>query len=230
MRNNIKKTREEIRKERQQNEKLIEIMKKYNDEISDKIARYKLFIGKDKPIIEKEADLYYRAAEILSEIKFFTITGDEEHKEVFITGIPEFAREVCEFFADCEGVSRDNIKELDELTEKEKEAIKKSKTEKLLSDLEAFKNKDEAVLDTYAGKIFLQINKERAFIDLEEGVFEKIMKILDETDEVYKVYTEDCCYINIMIDVESSRSIILYDLLVKAFGRYNMMEHNIKIK
>lgn len=242
MRNNIKKTREEIRKEREQKKKLIEIMRNNTDEEFYKIVKYKLFIGKDKPAPGEETDLYYRAADLLKEVKFFTITGLEKYKEVFVTGTPGFAKELCEFFADYEGVSRDNIEEVGELTEEEKEEMKRIKTENLLSDLKAFRDETNAVLnkgdnprykqatDAYTGQIVLEIIEHRAFEDLEEGIFEKIIKILDKTDELYKFYFEPGFTINMAIDVEYSRCAVLFDLLVKAFGRGNLMRCYMKIK
>lgn len=242
MRNNIKEAREEIRKERQQKEKLIEIMENYREDECEKIVKYKLFIGKDKPAPGEETDLYYRAADLLKEMKFFTITGLEKYKEVFVTGTPEFAREICEFFADYEGVSRDNIEEVGELTEEEKEEMKRVKTKDLLSDFESFKNEYKTVLnigdnprykqatDAYTGKIVLEIIKERAFVDLEKGTFGRIIRILDRTDELYKDYFDQGYTINIMIDVEYSRCATLFDLLIKAFGRGNMMRCYMTVK
>lgn len=233
---------EEIKTEKEQNKKLIEIMNKYKYEDYDKIVIYNLYIGIDKSTHREETDLYHRAENLLKEMKFFDIGIYNKYEEIFITGTPGFAKEICEFFADYEGLSEDAIGEPVEITLEEKEAVKKSKIEDLLSKLEDFKNESKAVFEVrnyprdkqltniYTGRIFLKIDKERAFVDLEENIFEKIIKILDETDELYKAYTEQNNIINIMIEVEYTRCITLFDLLVKAFGRGNMMECEMTIK
>ena len=246
----IKEERESIKREREQKKKLIEIMGNYRQDDCEKIVKYRLFIRKETPIFREEFDLYCRAADILKEMKFFTIKrnekyaygGKEKHKEIIVTGTPDFVKELCEFFADYEEVSKDNIEEVGELTEEEKEAIKKSKTKELLCDLKDFRDENEAILfpekgiryeqatDVYTGQIVLEIIKERAFVDLEEGIFEKIIKILDQTDELYKFYYDQGYTINIAIDVDYRRCAVLFDLLVKAFGRGNLMRCYMTIK
>lgn len=231
---------------RERDKELIKIMKSNKYEDYDKIVKYRLFIGKDKPVISTEENpLYWQTGELLKEEKFFTVTGKEKHKEVFVTGAPVLAREICEYFATCEGVSKDNIEELGELTEEEKEEIKKIKTENLLSDLENYKRDVEinynsnitfrgsSIIERFDGTIHLIINTNKAFVDLEEGTFDKVIKILDEMVDLD--YTLDTVYsgkdtFNLFIKTKHTQAISLWSLLMRGFGRSNMRRAELSIE
>lgn len=238
-------TYEERRKKEQEQERELEkkflgIMEKHKDEPCDKIVKYKISLDDEKEL-EAWEKFKGRTEELLEEVKFFyPIYGAERPcRSAYITGTPEFTKELCEFFVVQAGISRTNIREAEEVTKEKIEEWITFRSDLLIARLGWYQDKaygcaprliglndkmpQVEVYESYDGGIFLDINRERAFVDLDgDSVVIRIKEYLDNFANLQYTVVEREDNITLNIKAKHNHCIALWDIFMKGFGRHNM--------
>ena len=234
--------------ERELEKKLLGIMKKHKDEPCDKIVKYRISL-EDEEEVEAWREFHGRTYELLDEVKFFYPTFGIERpvKSCSITGTPEFAKELCEFFVIQAGISKDSIGEAEELTKEKIEEWITFRSDLLIARLGWYQDKaygceprligfndkipQVRTYESYDGEIFLDINRERAFVDLDgDSVIIRIKEYLDNFANLQYTMEEKEDSITLNIKAKHNHCIALWDIFMKGFGRYNMNNCYLVIK
>lgn len=246
-----KEKKKELEQERELEKKLLGIMEKHKDEPCDKIVKYRISL-EDEEEVEAWRKFHGETYYLLDEAKFFYLAFGIERpvKSCSITGTPEFAKELCEFFVEQAGISKDRIGEAEEVTKEEIEKWITYRSELLVARLGWYQ--DEAygcaprliglndkvpqtkVCESYDGELSFKLDTERAFVDLDHDIvmcgIKKYLNNLPDTKYTIVERTIMDKTISFTINSKHNHCIALWDIFMKGFGRHNMRNRYLIIK
>lgn len=234
-----------LEQEREQEKKLLRILEKHKNESYDKVVRYKISFGNDSDCNLYD-NIFWKAQRLLEEAKFFNITYQFRNSDgiICVIGTPKFARELCEFFVDYKGISKENIGEAEELTKEKIEEIIDFRSKLFVAkfgwyETEVFRDSPDLInkkppvkiLESYDGEISLDVNIKKAFVDLDyDTVVNGIRFYLDRMVDLQYIIVEEESRINLNIRSKHSQCLELWKIFIEGFGRHNMNNSCLVIK